>query len=245
MFKMTKSRNLPEIVASEKPSGTAWLAASPTTNFTEELATSPAASPTTNSTEELATVSVEKDFSGLPVPKMYTKDFDRVGCTRYVTMDGMSWIGNQNLWYMGRKLRIGVFADGFSNDRIDAGRGHWAVQTGRLRKCLVGIFNSWAEREILRLHLRNGGKAIWLMGCAFYKNFNKDCSRAICEGRLLVVSCFWIREWNFASYRYCCQLVAMCSGSLVFWTLDPLRYTDVVYKRAVANGCDVTLYRPQ
>ncbi len=237
MFNILKSKGLPEIIDSEKSCGMTGFTATPATSLA------------TNSTDELvmnsATAPVEKDYSGLPVPKMYTKDFERVGCTRYVTMDGMSWIGNRNLWYMGRKLRIGVFADGFSNDRIDAGRGHWAVQTGRLRKCLVGIFNSWAEREILRLHLRNGGKAIWLMGCAFYKNFNKDCSRAICEGRLLVVSCFWIREWNFASYRYCCQLVAMCSGSLVFWTLDPLRYTDVVYKRAVANGCDVTLYRPQ
>lgn len=183
-----------------------------------------------------------EDCGGMPVSKMYRKDFDRVGCTHYMSLAGMSWIGNINLWHIGRKNRIGVFADCYCCGRIDGNRCQWAIQMGQRKQCIVGIFNSWTEREILRLHLRNGGKAIWILGTAFPKLFNKDCANAIHEGRLLVLSCFWIPEWTYVTYRYCCQLVPACASSLVFWSLDHMRYSEVVYNRAIDNGMDVKLF---
>lgn len=183
-----------------------------------------------------------EDCGGLPVYKMHRRDFEKVGCSHYVSLAGMSWIGNINLWRMGRKNRIGVFADCYSSGRIDAGRSQWAIQMGQQKNCIVGIFNSWTEREILRLHLRSGGKAIWILGTAFPKLFNKDCVNAIYEGRLLVVSCFWVPEWTYATYRYCCQLVPACASSLVFWSIDHTRYSDVVYRRALDCGMEVKLF---
>lgn len=181
-----------------------------------------------------------------PVPQMHRQDFEAVECNRALTLTGMSWIGNAALWRMGRKNRVGVFAEAVPhNDNIgnlDFERGQWAIKMGTLRKCLVGTFFSWPEQEILRLHLRNGGRAIWIMGRAFPKNFNLECAKAIYENRLLVVSCFWKPSWNFSTYRYCCQLVSMCASSLVFWFVGRNRCISAVYRKALAYGVSVELH---
>lgn len=178
-----------------------------------------------------------------PVPKMHRQDFDGVGCNRSLTLTGMSWIGNSSLWRMGRKNRIGVYAEagscGTVDGRLDMERSQWAIEMGSQRKCLVGTFFTWPEQEILRLHLRHGGRAIWLMGRSFPKNFNTDCSRAIYENRLLVVSCFWKARWGYSTYRYCCQLVSMCAASLVFWSISEGCCAAAIYRKALAYGIPV------
>ena len=155
-------------------------------------------------------------------------------------LTGMSWIGNASLWR--RQKIVGVFADCHSDGWMDFFRGQWAIEMGCKGKILVGIFSSWTEREILRLHLRNGGRAVWILGMAFPGSFNRDCSCAIWEGRLLVVSCFWIPRWTYSTYRYCCQLVSACADSLVFWGIDSTCYTKEVYDRACARGVKVELF---
>lgn len=177
-----------------------------------------------------------------PVPKMHRQDFELLECNRALTLTGMSWIGNASLWRMGRKNRIGVFAGEQARSNVDSERCQWAIKMGARRQCLVGTFFTRAEQEILRLHLRHGGRAIWLLGRSFPKGFNTDCAKAIYENRLLVVSCFWKSRWGYSTYRYCTQLVSMCAASLVFWSIGENQCTAAVYRKAMAYGIPVALH---
>lgn len=181
-------------------------------------------------------------FPEKPVPDMRRSDFARVECCHSLTLTGMSWMGNSSLWWMGRKNRIGVFADECPREGLVMDRCQWAIRMGALHRCLTGVFFTRAEQEMLRLHLRHGGRAIWIMGRSFPENFNRDCVRAIYENRLLVVSCFWIPRWNFSTYRYCSQMVSMSSGALEFWGLDEKSCCASVYRKAVAYGIPAMLH---
>lgn len=181
-----------------------------------------------------------------PVSQMHRWDFQQVECNGALTLTGMSWIGNASLWRMGRKNRIGVYADASSSNiacgNLDQERSQWAIEMGAQHKCLVGTFFTWPEKEILRLHLRHGGRAIWLLGRSFPKSFNTDCAKAIYENRLLVVSCFWKPRWGYSTYRYCSQLVSMCASSLVFWSLKEGCCAAAIYRKAVAYGVPAELH---
>lgn len=181
-----------------------------------------------------------------PVPQMHRRDFQQAECNGALTLTGMSWIGNVSLWRMGRKNRIGVFANAGSIEHrdgtLDIARCQWAIKMGTERKCLVGTFFSYPEQEILRLHLRHGGRAIWLLGRSFPEKFNADCAKAIYENRLLVVSCFWKPRWGYSTYRYCCQLTSMCSASLVFWSLGENPCAAAIYRKAMAYGIPAELH---
>lgn len=161
---------------------------------------------------------------------------------KFLASKAVSWIGNHELLKQAPENCIGVFSDYCNDSSVDYDRCQWAMLMGRSRKCIVGTFNSTTEKEILRIHLRHGGSAVWLLGTAFPAKFNRDCRQATCEGRLLVLSCFWLEKRSFAAYRFCCQLTSMCSRQLVFWSMGNSRYSSFVYRNAVSKGLSVKRY---
>lgn len=132
--------------------------------------------------------------------------------------------------------RIGVFASRTEDSADDTLRLQWAIRKGNEHRCIVGTFHSQAECEILYFALKNGGSAIWFMGCAIPKQLPDFCKNYIKSRRLLIVSCFNSEHHNIYTARYCTHLANMVSEKLVFFNRKTKSIHTYIYNQAVRNG---------
>lgn len=142
-------------------------------------------------------------------------------CKTENELSGMTWIGNRNLLNHcdphGRRNLVGVFVGAQCSSRSMIDQEEWAIAAGFRKECIVGLFHSVGERNILKHVLRRGGCAVWILDHALPTIYGRLYSRAIVEGRLLVVSCFWIPHGSYTTLRFCAHLVAHLAGCLVVW----------------------------
>lgn len=150
-------------------------------------------------------------------------------------MVGVKYKGNLSLlnepW-----SRIGVFASRSQDPAIGIIREQWARAKGRQHKCIIGTFHSKAEIEILYFVLKNGGAAVWLMGCRLPEKLNDFCRKFIRKGKLLMISCFNLDHHCYATARYCTQLADMYSSHLAIWSMKENGMIAPIYKRAIQKG---------
>lgn len=150
-------------------------------------------------------------------------------------MVGMKCVGNMKL--LTEPLsRIGVFASRSDDPAIGIIREQWAMKKGKEHRCIVGTFHSKAECEILYFVLKNGGYAVWFMGCSLPPKLPEFCKRAIRFRKLLIVSCFNSEHHSYAKARYCAHLADMCSSYLVIWSMKENGMIAPIYEKACAKG---------
>lgn len=150
-------------------------------------------------------------------------------------MVGMKCIGNKKL--LEEPLsRIGVFASRSEDPAVGIIREQWAKAKGRERRCIVGTFHSKAECELLYFVLKNGGYAVWFLGCRLPDRLPDFCKRAIRYRKLLIVSCFNSEHHSYATARYCAHLADMCSSYLVIWSMKENGMIAPIYNKAVTKG---------
>jgi len=152
-----------------------------------------------------------------------------------IKMVGMRHVGALRLW-RGPEVKIGVFASRRGVDASSLQRDLWAKQQGKRHRCVVGVFHSRAEMDVLNGVLSNGGFGVWIRGCDFPKEYNPVCMRALQENRLLVISCFRGEHHTEATARYCTHLVAMCTRCHAYWLRKDETFLRSVCQRAMAWG---------
>lgn len=152
---------------------------------------------------------------------------------------GTTWVGNLNL--LEREL-VGVFSSERSDVMMAAARDQWAFEMGCHGECIVGPFRTVSEKCILKKLLSYGGCAVWIVDHKLPTVYNKIYARAFVEGRLLVVSCFWIPKGIYGTTSYCAELVQALSKRLVVWAQVNRGYVPQVMARARRNGKTVEAF---
>jgi len=156
-----------------------------------------------------------------------------------VNLVGTTWIGNRSL--LNGNL-IGVYASAKSDALMADKRDQWSIEVGRKGLCIVGAFRNLSERSILENTLRHGGSAVWIEDHQLPTSYSKTCSQAFMEGRLMVVSCFWIPRGTYGTAAYCAELVQHLSTRLVMWAPSSHGFMPQIQARASKNGKRVEVH---
>lgn len=146
---------------------------------------------------------------------------------------GTTWVGNCEL--LDCEL-VGVFASERSDALMVVARDQWACQVGRDGLCIVGGFRTLGEKSVLKNVLRCGGSAVWIVDHKLPTVYSRIYARAFVEGRLLVVSCFWIPRGIYGTVSYCAEVVQHLASRLVLWAPVGRGYLPQVAARARRNG---------
>lgn len=160
---------------------------------------------------------------------------------------GTTWIGNIELLsdsVLGERGIVGVFASERSDALMADRRDQWSVELGLRQSTIVGAFRTRSENCILKNVLRYGGRAVWIVDRKLPTVYSKVCSKAFMEGRLLVVSCFWIDRAVYGAGGYCAELVQHLAQRLVAWCPAKKGFIPQVLRRARRNGKVVQVVKP-
>ncbi len=127
--------------------------------------------------------------------------------------NGRQATGNAKLWH---ETKIAFFASRDSSEIVKEKIRCWGRNQARNGICLVGAFHSEAESALFHAALRNGGKAIWILGKSIPGELSREEAKALAEDRLLIVSCFRREHCTAATSRYANHVAAMHSDAIVF-----------------------------
>lgn len=122
-------------------------------------------------------------------------------------------LGNAELW---QEPKIAFFASRKSSDVEKEKIRCWGRNQAKRGVCIVSAFHSDAEKALLSAILRNGGKAIWVLGKSIPETFSREESLAVDENRLFLISCIHRNRHSLATSRYANHLAAMIADAIVF-----------------------------
>lgn len=151
-------------------------------------------------------------------------------------LKGSTWLGNDSLL---EGSLVGVFASERGASHLEFERCRWAVGMGVHHRGIVGTFKSGVEKVILKNVLEYGGHAVWILDRKLPAGFNGVLCRAFREGRLLVISCFWIPKGIYGTGSFCAQMVQHLAERLVLWAPSSKGFLPQVMSRARLNGKEV------
>ncbi len=127
--------------------------------------------------------------------------------------NGRHSTGNAELW---SESKIAFFASRDSSEIVKEKIRCWSRNQAKNGMCFIGAFHSEAESALFHSALRNGGKAIWILGKSIPEELSCEEARALAENRLLIVSCFRRERYTAATSRFANHIAAMHSDAIVF-----------------------------
>lgn len=127
--------------------------------------------------------------------------------------DGRCAVGNATLW---RETKIAFFASRESSESTREKIRCWSRNQAKNGVCFIGAFHSEAESALFHAALRNGGKAIWILGKSIPEELSRDERKALAENRLLIVSCFRREHHKASTSHYANHVAAMHSDAIIF-----------------------------
>lgn len=126
---------------------------------------------------------------------------------------GRHSIGNAKLW---DESKIAFFASRDSSEIVKEKIRCWSRNQARNSVCFIGAFHSEAESALFHTALKNGGKAIWILGKSVPGELSREEAKALDENRLLIVSCFRREHYTVSTSRFANHIAAMHSDAIVF-----------------------------
>lgn len=149
-----------------------------------------------------------------------------------------AFFGNRDLW---KEPKIAFFASNDANENVLEKIRCWSRNQAKNGVCFIGAFHSEAESALFHATLRNGGKAIQILGKDIPETFSRDEQKAFDENRLLVISCFHREKYTRATSLFANHVAAMHAEAVVFAHISEKSRLFPFYKRLLENRkADVT-----
>lgn len=143
-----------------------------------------------------------------------------------------AFLGNRELW---KEPKIAFFASNDASENVREKIRCWSRNQAKNGVCFIGAFHSEAEDALFHAALKNGGKAIRILGKELPESFSKDEQKAFDEGRLLVVSCFHRENFTWATSRYANHIAAMHAKAIVFAHISDRSRLFPFYEKLLEN----------
>lgn len=128
-------------------------------------------------------------------------------------LPGRFSVGNKELW---EEAKIAFFAPDDAEEVVKEKIRCWSGNQAKKGMCFIGAFHSEAESALFHAALRNGGKAVWILGKSMPEEFSRDEQKALAENRLLVVPCFHRERYTRATSRFANHAAAMNAEAVIF-----------------------------
>lgn len=142
--------------------------------------------------------------------------------------NGRLSIGNVELW---NESKIAFFASRNSSEIVKEKIRCWSRNQAKNGICFIGAFHSEAESALFHTALRNGGKAVWILGKAIPGELSREEAKALDENRLLIVSCFRRKHYTVVTSRFANHIAAIHSDAIVFANISDKSLLLPFYRR--------------
>lgn len=137
-------------------------------------------------------------------------------------------MGNVKLW---DESKIAFFASRDSSEIVKEKIRCWSRNQAKNGVCFIGAFHSEAENALFHTALRNGGKAIWILGKSIPDELSREEAKALAENRLLIVSCFRREHYTVTTSRFANHIATMHSDAIVFAHISDKSRLFPLYRR--------------